>query len=645
MKRIICIAALALVFLQCAQAKTSGETSVQLDGISFLNALDDSSCKALNVPKFTGPIDPERVSDLGASVVKLPPKQSPCHDPLYVYPVISEGAQYVSHHRVTFYPKLTLRSGNNVVFDGDTVCVGDILMLESGITADYIQDGGNADCPAVNWAEPEKMEQILNKYLNAHQNENLDDGGEGDYPSADDMNDMIPSITPGMGATVKDAITGFDANSGTGIRDCVPFVYTNVLCTPNLKADEGTGKTITPKKTGPMEIKASFEPQCALLNSKSFSALGGYYGSPGIGTKDHNRVFIKPAGWTYVNGDLSGLPSYKSSETPWLKYIDKNARIDVSIKINVIENAERPKISVVRSSTKEESGKYAIRTVLKNTGNAKALIDKVSYNLKSYTILYKPDSIEAGAESEILAETNAASIMSLTEALKLDIVYRSEKLGCLKDRTIKDSFVLDGLMVLKPARASQVYMMSVTGACTNKYYSCERSTGESFYAGYKCFNKDPYYDPTGERFDISYDLSVIPAEKTVSSAILNLGVHSVKKDQSVTVYSANNKWEETLCIASGDICTQPYCPECSPLYDLGESSIGSVKIAATGSYPIDVSDYVRQKSSERYVSFQIRGSEEDRWGREGTSSCIAPQSWDKYDIEFKTQPGLTVLYN
>ena len=54
---------------------------------------------------------------------------------------------------------------------------------------------------------------------------------------------------------------------------------------------------------------------------------------------------------------------------------------------------------------------------------------------------------------------------------------------------------------------------------------------------------------------------------------------------------------------------------------------------------------MRQKSSERYVSFQIRGSEEDRWGREGTSSCIAPQSWDKYDIEFKTQPGLTVLYN
>jgi hypothetical protein len=471
-------------------------------------------------------------------------------------------------------------------------------------------------------------------------------GDNEDYPSPEDIDLIIGSLTPSMQGEITDPLSGLKAYSEMGVRECVPFIYASVMCTPNLQTAGDGGKTITPKTTGVMEVKASYSPQCALLNPKSYSILGGYYGSPGVGSKDHNRVFIKPVGWSYKKGDLKALPSYKNAQTPWLKYLDKNAQMDVSMTINVVDTMEKPKLDLIRSSMGETGGKYVIRAVLKNSGNAKAIIDTVSFNLKTYTVLYKPPSLEAGSESDLLAETDLNSIMSLTSPLTLTVNYRSDKLGCLKDRQMKDTYVLNLVSVIKPYKSAQTYSMEVTGSCNNRYYSCSRGDDNGiFNLGYKCYNKDPYFDPSVERFVLGYELPQSPAGTAVSSAVLNYDVREVRSAQELIVYSANTEWSPITCVAGGDICTQPYCPECASLHSLGADRLTSIQINAPGKYSVDVTGSVKARAAGGNVSFQTRGGNEDLWSRDGINSCKEKNAWDSYDIKISGLPTMVLIYS
>lgn len=636
-----------ILLILCAalsvHSKTTGPTSVQLDGISFFNALDDSTCRSLNSPRYMGPVDPDTITDMGASAVTMG-ALGPCHDPLYVYPVISEGDQYVAGHRMNFYPSLIMRSGNNILKDGDTVCLGDTITVEPNITGDYFNDGGGNDCPPISFVSAENMEQILNKYLAAHKNEVISNDDTG-YPSPDDISSIVDSLTPSMQGDMTDQLSGLKSYSETGVRECVPFIYSSVMCTPNLQT-AGEGKTITPKTVGLLEVKASYSPQCALLNPKSYSILGGYYGSPGVGTKDHNRVFIKPAGWTYNKGDLSALPSYKNAQTTWLRYLDKNTQMDVSMTLKVVDQMEKPKLDLVGSSIGENGGKYVIRAVLKNAGNAKALIDSVSLNLRSYTLLYTPQSLESGAQSDLLAETDMNSIMSLTSPLTLTVQYRSDKLGCLKDRQIRDSYLLNLVTVIKPYKSSQTYSMDVTGSCSNHYYSCSKGDDNGvFNLGYKCYNRDPFFDPSMERIALGYELPKAPAGTSISSAVLNYVVREVRSAQDLVVYDAKTEWAPVMCVAGGDICTQPYCPDCAPLHSLGTDRLTSVKVSAPGEYSLDVTDAVVLHASSGEISFQTRGGNEDLWSREGVNSCKETNSWNNYDLRIQGTPTMVLLYS
>jgi len=246
------------------QATVTGRTSVQMDGFSFFNALDDSTCRSLNAPRYTGPVDPDTVTDVGASAVVMG-AIGPCHDPLYVYPVISEGDQYIAGHRLNFYPSVIVRSGNNILKDGDKVCVGDTLTVESNISGDYFNDGGNNDCPPISFVSADRMEQVLNKYLNAHKNEVISNDYL-DYPSSTDILNQIDTLSP-LFQTYTDPLSGLTAYSETGIRECVPMIYASVMCTPNMEASSET-KTITVKAAGPLGITASYSPQCVLLNPR-----------------------------------------------------------------------------------------------------------------------------------------------------------------------------------------------------------------------------------------------------------------------------------------------------------------------------------------------------------------------------------------
>jgi hypothetical protein len=631
---------LILCAAQNAHSKTTGETSVQFDGFSFFNALDDSTCKSMYSHQYSGAVDPNAFSGAGAVTIGT---LGPCHDPLYPYPVLSEGEQYVAGRRMNFYPSLILRSGNNILKDGDTICLGDTITVESNITGDYYLVGGGNDCPPISFILADRMEQVLDKYLAAHMNITLSSDNNMDYPSPDEISSIIDSITPAMQGEITDPLSGLKAYGESGVRECVPVIYAGVMCTPNMQAGE---KTITPRTTGKITINASYSPQCVLLNPRSYSLVGGYYGSPGIGLKDHNRVYIKPAGWSYEKGDLSALPSYKDAQTTWLEYLDKNALMDVSLTVNVVDTLEKPKLDYVSSSMGENDGKYVIRAVLKNNGNAKALIDTVSLNLKNHAILYKPSVLEAGAESDILAATAMNSILSLSGPLTLTVQYRSDKLGCLKDRQMKDSYALNLVSVIKPVKSAQTYSMEVTGSCDNQYYSCSGGDDNGIYnLGYKCYNKDPYYDPSVERFVLGYELPQAPLGMQVFSAVLNYAVQVVSSPQDLIVYDAGNEWSPETCAAGGDICARPYCPECALLHSLGTNRTASVRVTTPGSYAVDVTESVRSRSTKGKISFQTRGGKEDLWNTVGINSCKEKNAWDNYDLLIRGTPVMILFYS
>ncbi|MCK4491206.1 MAG: hypothetical protein KAU03_01180, partial [Candidatus Altiarchaeales archaeon] len=295
----------------------------------------------------------------------------------------------------------------------------------------------------------------------------------------------------------------------------------------------------------------NYTPQCILLNPKGHVTAHEWGTPPGLGLREHYRVFIKPIEWNYIPGDLSGLSYYKNEEIPWLKYIADATKIKVTSHVNAIEVVERPNLEVMESTMGGNSGGYVIRAVIKNTGDGKALVDEITLNLRSYKILYKPDELDVGGESDIIVDVDLESLSSLTGPVEVTINYRAENLGCLREKEFTATFELDVVGILNPHRSSQAYRMEVAGGCVNQYYSCySPDKGGVLAAGYECFNRDPYFIPTKERFDLGFDLSSIPEGKDIASATINLNVGGVNRDQDLTVYSSDDDgWSPGSCEA------------------------------------------------------------------------------------------------
>ncbi|MCK4491000.1 MAG: hypothetical protein KAU03_00145, partial [Candidatus Altiarchaeales archaeon] len=176
-----------------------GDTSVKLNQISFLNTLDKYTCNSINNPLLTR-------TPTHMYPIQYPPKSSPCHDSLYPYPEILEGSQIVISHRVNFYPMLRLRIGDYVLSEEDTCCVGDTITVESEISGDWYPDGGPYDCPPIVWVKPEKIEQMIDKYLQFYEFRD-----NWDCPLTDE--------------TLYDYLTGTEIHKFLGIRNCVPQIY------------------------------------------------------------------------------------------------------------------------------------------------------------------------------------------------------------------------------------------------------------------------------------------------------------------------------------------------------------------------------------------------------------------------------------
>jgi hypothetical protein len=198
---------------------------------------------------------------------------------------------------------------------------------------------------------------------------------------------------------------------------------------------------------------------------------------------------------------------------------------------------------------------------------------------------------------------------------------------------------------LVPFSSEQVYEISVYGNCQSRYYSCDTpDVGGKLYAGYKCYNlDDDYYTPAVERFNLRFELPVIPSG-TVAGSSLTLFISGVTSPQQMSLYSVRGFWLQASCKAGGDICTLPYCPECKPAFDVQGSYIDSKNVASEGRISFDVTEQVRKALAAKETSllFQIRGYE-GVWNDMGQASCNIPYGWVTRDIEIHSLGATTPL--
>ncbi len=284
-----------------------------------------------------------------------------------------------------------------------------------------------------------------------------------------------------------------------------------------------------------------------------------------------------------------------------------------------------------------------LRVILKNTGDADVSIASIHSNPEGKLVSCDSDIVTPGQQVECLYSVTPVQGQGLSIQVSYD--YKScgrSQIG-LVTKTLMDS------KVVKPLLKEQSYLMGVHGACDNSYYSCYSASEGNLFAGYKCYKTaNGFFAPATERFNLRFDVSEVPKDVQIIGATLHLKASDIGKSQTVQVYSVDKIPEAVKCLPGGDICTQPYCGECKPLYDIDGTVASSTEISSTGQYSFNLTNQLKDKmAGDGIVSLQIRGAE-GLWESQGQSSCSVENEWDKRDVSFdaggRDGPYLEIVY-
>ncbi len=529
------------------------------------------------------------------------------------------------HLTLNYDPKLSNRDGQ-VIKDGDDVCTGDTINISTQNSGNVMGDGGPTDDPEVVFVddlqkvakdiESGKFKPILERtplcnYM-MHCPEYFDESPEqmkeankyfiqAGFPSIDDLCECLPEAA----FICESKCNGNTA--GTGQADGGYYV-------------RGAGR---------IEVDINCEASCMAY---------------------------------YDNGSFTMMPLADAGEG--------NAVYTQKYFLNAVNDTRQPDLKILGYTHNDVNGKTDVKASIENTGDVIAYVDKVSVNKADAKVLYRPKTIMPGAKDDIIIEAGNNAV-----DLKVDISYSTEKTGCLKNKNFWNLYSIgacktdkdcdDGNMYtedlcinpgtddshcvnsryekINPASAYQTYQMDVQGSCSNKYYTCyqpEKTSSPDLYAGDKCYNTgNNYYTNSLGRFLLKYDISALNKGLTISRAILTLQAKNVNKAQTIEVSAVGDNWDDKSCISGGDICTQPYCGECSAAHDIAGKSLTSQQVKDTTLYSFDITDYLKDKygKGERFLSMQIKGAEEEGF-------CNTIGDWTRQDIEFDPSPTITVLY-
>jgi hypothetical protein len=230
----------------------------------------------------------------------------------------------------------------------------------------------------------------------------------------------------------------------------------------------------------------------------------------------------------------------------------------------------------------------------------------------------------------------------------LDVTVSYEYKSCGKTSLGQVSKIVLGTAKIMPKAAYQAYGIEVKGDCNNAYYACDAPKDSMLSVGYRCMKQQAYYTPSAGRADMEYDLTSIPNGTDIASASLRIKPSVVNKPQKIDAYVYNSGLEPVSCSAGGDICTQPYCKECIPLYNIPGDAIASQEITDAKAYSLDVTDYVKKALSggNTIISFQLRGAE-NVWATQGAAQCGTDGYWTNQDVSIPATgadgPALVII--
>ena len=518
---------------------------------------------------------------------------------------------------LTYSPNYDLVTSSGEVV-GDELCAGDAFKAVYGVPkGEWWSDGGDLDSPPINWVpDVEKFTLDLIKYHEAM----IDP----DEP----WKEVYPTVPLDVSDGFVDKLTGFKVYQmgylaiGDNLTDTDDVWQGAVVC--SLKqtssvtgADQRSGY-YTVSGTGKIDYRNSLEMDCV------------YY-LLGIGWEKGKYTLIQMPGIIYG-------------------YLDNPYRIEVtdhSRNISVVKPANPGLIVSSPGAGDLKIGEEnTLRILLNNTGDVDVSIRRIYSNDRYRLISCDSEEIKPGMSVECL--------MSVTpeagKRLDVSVDYKYKSCGRWVLANAMKSLIDYKDITL--AASAQAYGFDVYGDCRNDYFGCDAPSREgTFVAGYRCFNKDgKYHVPSIGRFDLKYDLSTVPAGKEILGARLYLNAKTVNKAQTIIVYSTtNDKWQPSGCVPGGDICAQPWCKECLPLYDFAGKQESSVQVNGAGEYSLDVSDYLKESigKGDKYASLQVMGRE-DEWSVEGEKTCNAVGQWTNQDVAFSgtgsSSPYLEVVY-
>ena len=539
---------------------------------------------------------------------------------------------------------------NSIV--GDELCVGDRFRLVMGVEkGEYWQGGGHDDSPQIFWVRD--VQSIVKKILDYHKKTITK---REDICSQQGVEDgMIDNLT---GIPIYNMPVSSYIQPEQSFGPFEPIIFAgNMVCSLKEKSNGiDTEDYYYVKEKKDINYSKDYFVECMYYY---YGGSGGGYGADGWGYfYSASQGQIKRLQCPFYTLKVPTVIQYGPDANPidyWVHNIDfqsvddffKVGDINYSKTIKVVDPAHA---SLELNAPGFDSVRYGepntLRIVLKNSGDADIVLRHLSSNVDYKVISCDSETITAGTQTECLL--SVVPVKGRRLEIKAEYKYKS----CGRIILANASLPLMDYKDITLSASSQAYGFDVYGDCRNDYFGCDAPSREgSFVVGYRCFNKDGKYNvPSIGRFDLKYDLSNVPASKEILGARLYLKAKNVNKAQTVTVYStSDDKWQPTGCVPGGDICAQPWCKECLPLYDFAGNKEASVYVEGPGEYSLDVSDYIKGEigKGDRYASFQLMG-QEDEWGTEGEKTCADVGKWTSQEVEFNgsgvNAPYLEVVY-
>ncbi|MEM2919041.1 MAG: hypothetical protein QXY62_06050 [Candidatus Altiarchaeota archaeon] len=524
-----------------------------------------------------------------------------------------------AHARISVQRDIKLLDEEDNVI-ADEICYGDLVKIEEGTAkGEWWGDGGHEDSPPIYWID--SVEDFADRLMKYHESITLKDLVLTE-PLSDGQLDPLFGI-PVYGSTIG----GGEGENMSNLANMLG----NIVCNKQTNFTDFQIEGL--EKSGASFYKVSKKGGIDISLESPVECMFYLFGPPK--TKTTYRI---PTIVQNINAPRHMSWGVHNVNYEKIEDFFRIGTIGINKTLRVVEpSTASVELSPVFDKESLLSGKETIVNLkVKNTGNAEIDIKKVSSsNLDYKFVTCSSNKLAPGEEADCLLKVSATD---LAFGLSLSVEYEYKNCGRRMKGTASAEIV--NRSSLEPVKSTQVYHMNVEGACQNEYYACASPDKEgNFYAGYQCNNKEPYFVTSAERFNLMFDLSSLPENANILSAKLFFTVSKVNAPLAITLLAIND-FDDKSCEPGGDICTQPYCKECAPGFDIAGTVVESKTISTVGTYSFDVTKLVK---NNKQIALQIRGSNEDTWDLKGKDSCTKPKEWDHYDLVF-SKPYLLVGY-